>query len=92
MPITIAKRLGETKEYYFSRKLREIGEINQSGGLQVLNLGIGSPDLPPPAAAIERLRLSSLNPNHHAYQSYKGSPELRQAFAAWYQRLFQVMR
>ncbi len=90
MPITIAKRLGETKEYYFSRKLREIGEINQSGGLQVLNLGIGSPDLPPPAAAIERLRLSSLNPNHHAYQSYKGSPELRQAFAAWYQRSYGV--
>lgn len=90
MPITIAKRLGETKEYYFSRKLREISEINQSGGLKVLNLGIGSPDLPPPPAAIERLRTASLNSTSHGYQSYKGSPVLRQAFSNWYQRSYGV--
>ena len=57
--IKTAKRLGEVKEYYFSTKLREIAKMNEQGPA-VINLGIGSPDLAPPAAAIEELRLQAL--------------------------------
>ncbi len=89
MHIPVAKRLGETKEYYFSKKLREIAEMNKKG-TKVINLGIGSPDRPPHPEVIERLHKTALQENTHGYQSYKGAPELREAFAQWYKRYFRV--
>ncbi len=89
MFISPAKRLGEVKEYYFSIKLREIAEMN-ARGKEVINLGIGSPDLPPSQVAIDELTQQSKHRSNHAYQSYKGIPELRQAFASWYQEWFNV--
>lgn len=62
----------------------------KSRGLDVINLGIGSPDLPPSPETIEALSNSAHNPKHHAYQSYVGLPALRQAFAGWYQTYFHV--
>lgn len=85
----VAKRLGEVKEYYFSIKLREIAEM-RAAGKDVLNLGIGSPDLPPSPIVLETLAKESAKENNHAYQSYSGIPELRQAFADWYQRSYDV--
>lgn len=87
--ISTAKRLGEVQEYYFSKKLREIAAMRQAGK-QVLNLGIGSPDLPPSKATIDELINHSLKDTNHAYQSYTGVPELRIAFAKWYQRWYGV--
>lgn len=87
--IPIASRLGEVKEYYFSIKLREIAEMNAQGK-EVLNLGIGSPDLPPPIDVIEELTTQARQLDQHAYQSYKGIPELRQAFSNWYRNWFNV--
>lgn len=87
--IKTASRLGEVKEYYFSIKLREIAEM-RAQGKEVINLGIGSPDLPPPADVIEELNLQARQLDNHAYQSYKGIPELREAFAAWYRNWFGV--
>lgn len=84
-----AKRLGEVKEYYFSVKLREIKRMNEAGK-EVINLGIGSPDLPPAPEVIEELSRQSFLSNHHGYQSYTGIPELRQAFANWYETYFGV--
>lgn len=84
-----AQRLNLVQEYYFSTKLKEIAEM-KSRGLDVINLGIGSPDLPPSPETIEALSDSALNPKHHAYQSYVGLPALRQAFAGWYQTYFHV--
>ncbi|MEM0993436.1 MAG: aminotransferase class I/II-fold pyridoxal phosphate-dependent enzyme [Bacteroidota bacterium] len=84
-----ASRLGEVKEYYFSSKLREIRGMN-AAGKNVLNLGIGSPDLPPDRSVIEALHQHSDLDNNHAYQSYTGLPELREAFADWYKRYFGV--
>lgn len=84
-----ARRLGSVEEYYFSRKLREIAGM-RAAGADVLNLGIGSPDLPPHPSVIDTLQRASADPANHAYQSYQGLPELRQAFADWYQRYFQV--
>ncbi len=89
MIVNTAKRIDSVKEYYFSRKLKEIAE-RRAAGQKILNLGIGSPDLPPHAPVIEALQKASQNPSNHAYQSYSGIPELRQAFADWYQKHFSV--
>ncbi|THH42087.1 aminotransferase class I/II-fold pyridoxal phosphate-dependent enzyme [Neolewinella litorea] len=82
-------RLGETQEYYFSMKLREIAEL-RSRGHAILNLGIGSPDLPPAPEVLEALTESARQPDSHGYQPYTGRPELREAFARWYATYFGV--
>ena len=84
-----AKRLDGIGEYYFSQKLREIDELNKAGK-QIINLGIGSPDLPPHPDVIATLAAESVKSNVHAYQSYKGSPILRKAFADWYKKWYNV--
>src|SRR5260370_38771852 len=83
------KRLDGIGEYYFSQKLREIDAMNKEGK-NVISLGIGSPDLPPHPDVIKTLQEESAKPNTHAYQSYKGSPVLRKAIAAWYARWYGV--
>lgn len=87
--IQAASRMGEVKEYYFSRKLREIAQM-RAEGKTILNLGIGSPDLPPSEEVIEELKLHSSKATSHGYQGYIGIPELRKAFADWYQEWFKV--
>lgn len=87
--MTTAKRLDGIGEYYFSQKLREIDELNKQGK-NVINLGIGSPDLPPHPEVIRVLQEESAKPNVHGYQSYKGSPLLRKAIAAWYRQWYGV--
>ncbi len=84
-----AQRLKGISEYYFSQKLREIDAMNKAGR-QVINLGIGSPDLPPHPDVIRVLQEEALKPHQHAYQSYKGSPVLRKAVAEWYRRWYGV--
>ncbi len=85
----VAKRLEGVGEYYFSQKLREIDAMNKLGK-QVINLGIGSPDMPPHPDVIRSLQEESAKPNVHAYQNYKGSPILRNAIAKWYKRWYNV--
>ncbi|MEO5783682.1 MAG: aminotransferase class I/II-fold pyridoxal phosphate-dependent enzyme, partial [Ginsengibacter sp.] len=84
-----AKRLDDIGEYYFSQKLREIDEMNKTGK-QVINLGIGSPDLPPHPEVIKTLHEEALKPNQHGYQNYKGSPVLRNAISEWYKKWYNV--
>lgn len=84
-----AKRLEDIGEYYFSQKLREIEELNKQGK-QIINLGIGSPDLPPHPDVIKTLQEESIKPNVHGYQSYKGSIVLRKAMSDWYKRWYNV--
>ena len=85
----LAKRLDGIGEYYFSQKLREIDELNKQGN-NVINLGIGSPDLPPHPDVIKTLQQESAKANVHAYQPYKGSPVLRQAISDWYKKWYDV--
>ncbi|HJS55490.1 MAG TPA: aminotransferase class I/II-fold pyridoxal phosphate-dependent enzyme [Chitinophagaceae bacterium] len=85
----IAKRLGGIGEYYFSQKLREIDELNKQGK-SIINLGIGSPDLPPHPDVIKTLQEECSKPNVHGYQSYKGSPVLRKAMSDWYKTWYDV--
>jgi len=89
MDMTLSHRLEGIGEYYFSSKLREIDELNKSGK-QIINLGIGSPDLPPHPDVIQVLQNEASKDNVHAYQSYKGSPVLREAIAEWYQKYYAV--
>jgi LL-diaminopimelate aminotransferase len=84
-----SKRLEGIGEYYFSQKLREIDELNKQGK-NVINLGIGSPDLPPHADVVKTLQEESAKPNVHAYQSYKGSPVLRKSISEWYKKWYDV--
>ncbi len=87
--ITTSKRLHGIDEYYFSRKLKQIDELNKQGK-NIINLGIGSPDLPPHPDVIKVLQNESSKPNAHAYQSYKGSPVLRKAICEWYKKWYNV--
>ena len=87
--ISPAYRINNVQEYYFSSKLREIAAMKEQG-IDVLNLGIGNPDLPPSSQTIEALTMASQQPNNHGYQSYNGIPELRKAFAAWYKTWYNV--
>ena len=87
--VCVAKRLDNIGEYYFSQKLREIDELNKAGK-QVINLGIGSPDLPPHNDVIKILQEESAKPDTHAYQNYKGSPVLRNAISKWYKKWYKV--
>lgn len=84
-----SNRLDGIGEYYFSQKLREIEALNQQGR-NVINLGIGSPDLPPHPDVIDVLQKESSKQNVHAYQGYKGSPVLRKAIAEWYKTWYGV--
>ncbi|WP_370088615.1 pyridoxal phosphate-dependent aminotransferase [Ekhidna sp.] len=83
-----ARRINGIGEYYFSSKLQQIDAIRKKG-IEVLNLGIGSPDLPPHPAVIQEFNMAILEEGAHQYQSYKGLPELRQAIATWYRQYFQ---
>ncbi len=84
-----ALRLNGIGEYYFSQKLREIALLNLEGK-NIINLGIGSPDLPPHPDVINVLQQESAKPGSHAYQGYKGVPALRNAFAEWYKKWYSV--
>ncbi|PKP10576.1 MAG: aminotransferase [Bacteroidetes bacterium HGW-Bacteroidetes-4] len=88
--IQAAQRTQQVSEYYFSQKLQQIDDMNRRGET-VINLGIGNPDMLPPADALELLSQKVLEPGVHGYQSYKGIPELRQAFANWYEKYYKVM-
>jgi LL-diaminopimelate aminotransferase len=84
-----SNRLSGIGEYYFSQKLREIAKLNAEGK-NIINLGIGSPDMPPHPDVIKVLQEESAKPNVHAYQGYKGVPQLRDAFANWYKKWYNV--
>lgn len=84
-----ATRLSGVSEYYFSRKLKEVARMNAEG-LDVISLGIGSPDMPPSMQTIETLCREAHNPDGHGYMPYVGIPELRKAFAGWYRKWYGV--
>ncbi len=86
---TPAQRISEVKEYYFSVKLKEIAAMNARGA-KVINLGIGSPDLPPAKKVTDTLAAAAERSDAHGYQSYIGIPQLREAFSRWYDDKYGV--
>lgn len=84
-----AERLQDIKEYYFSSKLKEVAQMNAEG-MNVISLGIGSPDLPPTKHVIDTLCEQAHNTHNHGYQPYVGIPELREEFSKWYKQWYGV--
>ena len=84
-----ADRISQVKEYYFSKKLREIAELNAQGA-DIISLGVGGPDRPPHTDVIDTLCQEARQDNAHGYQPYIGIPELRKAFADWYEKYYGV--
>ena len=87
--IVPAERVNSVQEYYFSKKLKEVAEMN-AAGKNVINLGIGSPDMPPSEQTIETLCEHARNANEHGYQPYVGIPELRKGYAEWYKTWYNI--
>ena len=88
--IARSHRLDGIGEYYFSRRLRELSELEASTGRQIIKLAMGSPDLPPHRSVIDRLAKEAQRPDVHKYMSYKGEPILRKAFADWYGKWYRT--
>jgi len=89
MKVQTASRLDEINEYYFSKKMNQIRAMN-SMGLDVINLGIGNPDMEPDKEVIKSAIESAAHSASHGYQPYRGIPELRNSFSEWYKRIFNV--
>ena len=87
--ISKANRLNDVKEYYFSKKLREVGQLINAGK-PIISLGIGSPDLNPSDEVLKAITDSLSDPMAHAYKSYQGIPELREAMSGFYKNFFKV--
>ena len=87
--IQFANRLQTVQEYYFSKKLQEVRQLI-SEEKPIINIGIGSPDLQPPASVLKAIQDSLLDTGAHSYQSYQGLPEFRQAVANFYQNNYNV--
>ena len=87
--ITFSDRLNTVKEYYFSKKLREVNLL-KSQGKPIINLGIGSPDLAPPSRVVSAINESMKDALAHKYQSYQGLPELREAMTGFYKEHYGV--
>ena len=87
--ISKANRLNDVKEYYFSKKLREVGQL-MAAGKPIISLGIGSPDLAPSNEVLETIVSSLGDPMAHGYKSYQGIPELRNAMSGFYKSHFDV--
>ena len=85
-----ARRVATIKEYYFSKKLREVAQLNAQGR-DIISLGIGGPDRPPHPDVVETLCTEASKPDAHGYQPYVGLPALRRAYAQWYERFYGVM-
>ena len=88
-PISPAQRLASVSEYYFSRKLKEVAQLNAQG-MDIISLAIGSPDQPPSDATIETLCREARCPDVHGYQPTCGIPQLREAMAQFYARWYGV--
>lgn len=89
MLIKPAERLSLVQEYYFSRKLKEVAQLNAEGK-DIISLAIGSPDMPPSQQTIDKLCEVAKQPNAHGYQPTMGTPELREAMAGFYKKAYGV--
>ena len=84
-----ADRISAVSEYYFSRKLKEVAQLNAEGK-DIISLAIGSPDMPPSPATIQTLCDNAKKADAHGYQPTVGIPELRKAMSKFYKRWYDV--
>ncbi len=89
MNIKPSHRVENIKEYYFSTKLKEVAAM-KAAGIDVISLGIGGPDKPPHPLVVDTMCEALRQPDNHGYQPHVGLPELRNAFAEWYKKWYNV--
>lgn len=87
--ITKAKRINDLPPYLFAEIDRRKREA-LARGVDLIDLGIGDPDIPTPAAVVEKLIESASKPANHRYPNSSGMLEFREAVARWYKRRFDV--
>ena len=85
----IANRIANLPAYVFAETGKTIAAL-KARGVDVINLGIGSPDLAPPDWIVDTLHRAAQDPSRHGYAGYFGLPVLRQAVAEYYRRRFGV--
>ena len=90
-PIEVATRIKTLPPYLFAA-IDKMKQAAIAKGVDIINLGIGDPDLPTPAPIIESLAQAAKNPKHHQYPSYEGMLSFRTAVADWYKRRFSVTK
>ena len=88
-PIEVATRIKTLPPYLFAA-IDKMKQEALARGVDIINLGIGDPDLPTPTPIIESLAQAAKNPKHHQYPSYEGMLSFRKAVADWYRRRFNV--
>ncbi|MDR9400654.1 MAG: aminotransferase class I/II-fold pyridoxal phosphate-dependent enzyme [Psychroflexus sp.] len=88
--IQTAARLAQTEEYYFSKKLKEVNHLKEMGK-PIINLGVGSPDIQPPADVIDAMIAATQDDKAHQYQPYAGIRELREGIQSFYATNYQVL-
>jgi LL-diaminopimelate aminotransferase len=84
-----SSRLDRLPPYLFAELERKIRE-KRAAGVDVISLGIGDPDSPTPSVVIDALASGAADPGTHQYPSNRGRPELREAYARFYERRFGV--
>src|SRR2546428_13778348 len=86
-PIEPAGRIKTLPPYLFAA-IDEMKKKAIARGMDIINLGIGDPDLPTPAPIVERLKQAAADQKNQQYPSYEGLLSFRRAVAAWYKRRF----
>ena len=89
IPITYAERIRTLPPYLFAA-IDEMKQQAVARGVDIINLGIGDPDLPTPGPILERMQQAVTDPQHHQYPSSSGMLSFRTAVAGWYKRRFNV--
>ena len=84
-----AARMSNLPPYLFAR-IDEMKAEQQKKGTDIIDLGVGDPDLPTPGHIVTSLCEAAKNPENHHYPSYAGMPEYRSAVAYWYKKRFGV--
>jgi LL-diaminopimelate aminotransferase len=83
----LSNRLHNLPPYHFAAYARKIAQM-RAAGVDVINLSIGDPDLPTPQVVLQALTEAAKAPINQRYPEYAGMPELRAAYAAWFERRF----
>ena len=89
MNIKPSERVASVQEYYLQRKMKEVAALNAAGA-DIVSLGVGGPDMPPPPAAVETLCAEARRASTHGYQVTAGIREYRDAWARFYARHYGV--
>src|SRR5207245_2723722 len=83
------RRIGRFPPYVFN-VVNDLKAAARRAGEDVIDLGMGNPDLPPPQPVIDKLTEAAHNPRNHRYSTSRGIPKLRKAIADWYDRRYGV--